>query len=81
MERTFLFDADTEEKIRKIANWYGWKVEEDNEGQMIIYTNISERAPQVAQEAAACYGWEYDSDNFGSIVLFTGVFSSVWCNS
>ena len=75
MKRTFLFEANTEAKIRKIADWYGWQAEEDNEGQMIIYTDIPEGAPQVAQEAAAIYGWEYDSDNLGSILLYTGVYA------
>ncbi len=62
--------------MQKIADWYGWQVEEDNEGQLIVYTDVPEGAPQVAQVAAACYGWDYDSDNFGAIVLFTGVQSS-----
>ena len=74
-ERKFLTTAKTEEDVRKIADWYGWQAEEDNEGQIIIYTNINESAPQVAQEAAACYGWDYDSENNGSIVLFTGILS------
>jgi len=74
MKRTFLFEANTEAKVRKIADWYGWQAEEDNEGQIIIYTDINESAPQVAHEAAATYGWDYDSENNGSIVLFTGVF-------
>lgn len=74
MKRTFLFEANTEAKVRKIADWYGWQAEEDSEGQIIIYTNINESTPQVAQEAAAIYGWDYDSENNGSIVLFTGVF-------
>jgi hypothetical protein len=81
MKRTFLFEANTEAKVRKIADWYGWQAEEDSEGQIIIYTNINESTPQVAQEAAAIYGWDYDSENNGSIVLFTGVFSSEQCDS
>ena len=74
-ERTFLTAANTEADVRKIADWYGWQVEEDNSGQLIIYTDIPEGAPEVAQEAAAIYGWDYDSDNFGAIVLFTGVYT------
>ena len=74
-ERTFLTAANTEADVRKIADWYGWQVEEDNNGQLIIYTDIPEGAPEVAQEAAAIYGWDYDSDNFGAILLFTGVYS------
>lgn len=77
-ERKFLPTANTEAKVRKIANWYGWQAERDNEGQVIIYTDIPEGAPQVAQEAAAIYGWDYDSDNNGAILLFTGV--SANCN-
>ena len=74
-ERTFLTTANTEAGVRKIADWYGWQAEEDNEGQIIIYTDIPEGAPQVAQEAAAIYGWDYDSDNLGAILLYTGVYS------
>ena len=74
-ERTFLPTANNETDVRKIADWYGWQVEEDNNGQLIIYTDIPEGAPQVAQVAAACYGWDYDSDNLGSVVLFTGVYA------
>ena len=74
-ERTFLTTANTEAKVRKIADWYGWQAEEDNEGQIIIYTDIPESAPEVAQEAAAIYHWDYDSDNLGSILLYTGVYS------
>ena len=74
-ERTFLTAANTEADVRKLADWYGWQVEEDNNGQLIIYTDIPEGAPEVAQEAAAIYGWDYDSDNFGAILLFTGVYS------
>ena len=59
-ERTFLTTANTEADVRKIADWYGWQVEEDNSGQL-------------AQEAAAIYHWDYDSDNLGAVVLFTGV--------
>ena len=72
-ERKFLTAANTEADVRKIADWYGWQVEEDNSGQLIIYTDIPEGAPQVAQEAAAIYHWDYDSDNLGAVVLFTGV--------
>jgi len=72
-EGKFLFTANTEAKVRKIADWYGWQVEEDNNGQLIIYTDIPEGAPQVAQEAAAIYHWDYDSDSLGAILLFTGV--------
>ena len=75
-ERTLLPAANTEADVQKIADWYGWQVEEDNDGQLIIYTDVPEGAPQVAQVAAACYGWDYDTDNFGAIVLFTGVQSS-----
>ena len=71
--RIFLPTANNETDVRKIADWYGWQVEEDNNDQLIIYTDIPEGAPQVAQVAAACYGWDYDSDNNGAIVLFTGV--------
>ena len=74
-ERKFLTTANTEADVRKIADWYGWQVEEDNSGQLIIYTDIPEGAPEVAQEAAAIYGWDYDSDNLGAILLFTGVYS------
>ena len=74
-ERKFLTTANTEADVRKIADWYGWQVEEDNDGQIIIYTDIPEGAPEVAQEAAAIYGWDYDSDNFGAILLFSGVYS------
>ena len=74
-ERTLLPTANNETDVRKIADWYGWQVEEDNNGQLIIYTDIPEGAPQVAQVAAACYGWDYDSDNLGSVVLFTGVYA------
>ena len=74
-ERKFLTTAKTEEDVRKIADWYGWQVEEDNSGQLIIYTDIPEGAPEVAQEAAAIYHWEYDSDNLGAILLYTGVYS------
>ena len=74
-ERKFLTTANTEADVRKIADWYGWQVEEDNSGQLIIYTDIPEGAPEVAQEAAAIYGWDYDSDNFGAILLFSGVYS------
>ena len=74
-ERTFLTAANTEADVRKIADWYGWQVEEDNSGQLIIYTDIPEGAPEVAQEAAAIYSWDYDSDNFGAILLFSGVYS------
>ena len=72
-ERTFLPAANNEADVRKIADWYGWQVEEDNSGQLIIYTDIPEGAPEVAQEAAAIYHWDYDSDNLGAVVLFTGV--------
>ena len=68
----------TEAKVRKVAEWYGWQVEEDNEGQLIVYTDIPEGAPQVAQECAAQQGWDYDSDKYGSILLYTGV--SVNCD-
>ena len=74
-ERTFLPAANNETDVQKIADWYGWQVEEDNSGQLIIYTDIPEGAPQVAQVAAACYGWDYDSDNYGAILLYTGVYS------
>ena len=74
-ERKFLTTAKTEADVRKIADWYGWQTEEDNEGQLIIYTDIPEGAPQVAQEAAAIYNWDYDSDNLGAILLYTGVYS------
>ena len=74
-ERKFLTTAKTEEDVRKIADWYGWQVEEDNDGQLIIYTDIPEGAPEVAQEAAAIYYWDYDSDNNGAILLYTGVYS------
>ena len=74
-ERTFLTTANTEADVRKIADWYGWQVEEDNSGQLIIYTDIPEGAPEVAQEAAQIYDWEYDSDNLGAILLYTGVYS------
>ena len=74
-ERTFLPAANNEADVQKIADWYGWQVEEDNDGQLIIYTDIPEGAPQVAQEAAAIYNWDYDSDNLGAILLFTGVYS------
>ena len=77
MRRTFLTTANTEAKVRKIADWYGWQAEEDNEGQIIIYTDINEAAPEVAEEAAAIYGWDYDSENNGSIVLFTGIHTDV----
>ena len=75
MRRTFLATANTETEVSQIADWYGWQSEEDSEGQIIIYTNINESTPQVAQEAAAIYGWDYDSENNGSIVLFTGILS------
>ena len=65
--------ANTSVKVRHIADHYGWQVEEDNNSQLIIYTDIPEGAPQVAQEAAAIYHWDYDSDNLGAVVLFTGV--------
>ena len=74
-ERKFLTTANTEADVRKIADWYGWQVEEDNSGQLIIYTDIPEGAPEVAQEAAAIYHWDYDSDNLGAILLYTGVYS------
>jgi len=74
-ERKFLTTANTEADVRKIADWYGWQVEEDNSGQLIIYTDIPEGAPEVAQEAAAIYYWDYDSDNNGAILLYTGVYS------
>jgi len=74
-EGKFLFTANTEAKVRKIADWYSWQVEEDNSGQLIIYTDIPEGAPEVAQEAAATYGWDYDSDNLGAILLYTGIYS------
>ena len=74
-ERKFLTTANTEADVRKIADWYGWQVEEDNSGQLIIYTDIPEGAPEVAQEAAAIYGWDYDSDNYGAILLYTGIYS------
>lgn len=66
--------ANTAQKVRHIADHYGWQVEEDNNSQLIIYTGEPEGAPQLAQEAAAIYGWDYDSDNYGSIVLYTGVY-------
>ena len=74
-ERKFLTTANTEADVQKIADWYGWHADADNSGQLIIYTDIPEGAPEVAQEAAAIYGWDYDSDNFGAILLFTGVYS------
>ena len=74
-ERKFLTAANTEADVRKIADWYGWQMEEDNDGQLIIYTDIPEGAPEVAQEAAAIYHWDYDSDNLGAILLYTGVYS------
>ena len=74
-ERKFLPTANTAAKVRKIADWYGWQAEEDNEGQIIIYTDIPEGAPEVAQEAAAIYSWDYDSDNYGAILLSTGIYS------
>ena len=74
-ERTFLPAANNETDVQKIADWYGWQVEEDNDGQLIVYTDVPEGAPQVAQVAAACYGWDYDSDNYGAILLYTGVYS------
>ena len=74
-ERKFLTTAKTEADVQKIADWYGWQMEEDNDGQLIIYTDIPEGAPEVAQEAAAIYHWEYDSDNLGAILLYTGVYS------
>ena len=79
-----LATANTAQKIRHIANHYGWQVEEDNNSQLIIYTGEPEGAPQLAQEAAAIYGWDYDSDNYGSIILYTDVYApdirlcSVW---
>ena len=74
-ERTFLPAANNETDVQKIADWYGWQVEEDNSGQLIIYTDIPEGAPEVAQEAAEIYNWDYDSDNLGAILLYTGVYS------
>ena len=74
-ERKFLTAANTEADVRKIADWYGSQLEEDNSGQLIIYTDIPEGAPEVAQEAAAIYGWDYDSDNYGAILLYTGIYS------
>jgi Rieske Fe-S protein len=74
-ERKFLTTANTEADVQKIADWYGWQVEEDNSGQLIIYTDIPEGAPEVAQEAAEIYDWDYDSDNLGAILLYTGVCS------
>ena len=74
-ERTLLPAANTEADVQKIADWYGWQVEEDNSGQHIVYTDVPEGAPQVAQVAAACYGWDYDSDNYGAILLYTGIYS------
>ena len=76
--------ANTAQKIKHIADHYGWQVEEDNNSQLIIYTGEPEGAPQLAQEAAAIYGWDYDSDNYGSIILYTDVYApdirlcSVW---
>ena len=67
--------ANTAQKIRHIADHYGWQVEEDNNSQLIIYTGEPEGAPQLAQEAAAIYGWDYDSDNCGAIVLYTGIYA------
>ena len=75
-ERKFLTTANTEADVQRIADWYGWHADEDCTGQMIIYTNVPEGAPEEAQKAAAIYGWDYDSDNFGAIVLFTGVFTA-----
>ena len=66
--------ANTPQKVRHIADHYGWQVEEDNNSQLIIYTGEPEGAPQLAQEAAAIYGWDYDSDNYGTIVLYTGIY-------
>ena len=76
--------ANTAQKIKHIADHYGWQVEEDNNSHLIIYTGEPEGAPQLAQEAAAIYGWDYDSDNYGSIILYTDVYApdirlcSVW---
>lgn len=76
--------ANTAQKVRYIADHYGWQVEEDNNSQLIIYTGEPEGAPQLAQEASAIYGWDYDSDNCGCIVLYTDVYApdirlcSVW---
>lgn len=76
--------ANTAQKVKSIADHYGWQVEEDNSSQLIIYTGEPEGAPQLAQETAAIYGWDYDSDNYGCIVLYTGIYApdirecSVW---
>ena len=67
--------ANTAQKVRHIADHYGWQVEEDNSRQLIIYTGEPEGAPQLAQEAAAIYNWDYDSDNYGAIVLYTNVYA------
>ena len=74
-ERKFLTTAKTEADVQKIADWYGWQMGEDSDGQLIIYTDIPEGAPEVAQEAAAIYHWDYDSDNYGAILLYTGIYT------
>lgn len=56
------------------AEAMGWQVETDNTGQYVIYTDIPEGAPEVAQQYAAEHGFAMDSDNYGAVLLYTNMF-------
>ena len=66
------------------AEAMGWQVETDNNGQYVIYTDIPEGAPEVAQQYASEHGFSIDSDNYGAVLLYTNMHApdirlcSVW---
>ena len=64
----------TAAKMMQSAEALGWQVETDNSGQYVIYTDIPEGAPEVAQQYASEHGFALDSDSFGAILLYTGLY-------
>ena len=62
-------------KMIKSAEALGWQVETDNNSQYVIYTDIPEGAPEVAQQYAAEHGFVLDSDNYGAILLYTNMYT------
>ena len=61
-------------KMIQSAEALGWQVETDNSSQYVIYTDIPEGSPEVAQQYASEHGFSIDSDNYGAILIYTGLY-------